>query len=111
MVKLQVPHSKMKLFSESISKVGTRIGLYGGIIYGIEEIEDSTLVDSLVSESGYEIGYSYDMICRNEVVKLERYSLVASLGTYVMCRIRSYNGSSDRNINGNLDSSALGESL
>ena len=51
------------------------------------------------------------MLCRNEVVKLERYSLVESLGTYVMCRIRSYNGSSDRNINGNLDSSALRESL
>ena len=51
------------------------------------------------------------MLCRNEVVKLERYSLVESLGTYVMGRIRSHNGSSDRNINGKIDSSALGESL
>ena len=111
MVKSQVPHSKMKLFSGPRSESGTRIGSYYGIIDGIEEIEDSTLVDSLVSESGSEIGYSYDMLCRNEVVKLERYSLVESLGTYVMGMIRLYNGSSDRNINGNLYSSALGESL
>ena len=51
------------------------------------------------------------MLCRNEVVKLERYSLVESLVTYVKGGILSYNGSSDRNINGNLDSSELGESL
>ena len=51
------------------------------------------------------------MLCRNEVVKLERYSLVESLVTYVKGGIISYNGSSDRNINGILDSSELGESL
>ena len=51
------------------------------------------------------------MLCRNEVVKLERYSLVESLVTYLKGGTISYNGSSDRNINGNLDSSALGESL
>ena len=51
------------------------------------------------------------MPCRNEVVKLERYSLVESLVTYVKGRIRSQNGSSDRNIIGNLVSSELAESL
>ena len=67
---------KWSYYSGPISEGGTRIGSYCGIIYGIEEIEYSTLVDFLVSESGYEIGYSYDMLCINEVVKLERYSLV-----------------------------------
>ena len=44
MMKLQVRNSKMRLFSESISDGGTTIGSCG-IIYGIEEIEESTLVE------------------------------------------------------------------
>ena len=45
--------------------------IYGNLEYGSEELEESSLLYSLGSECGSEIGLSYDNFEVNEDVKVE----------------------------------------
>ena len=55
--------------------------MYGGIVYGSEELEESEIGDSLGSDSGYDIGSSDDILYGNEDDKLEGSSLGGSTGS------------------------------
>ena len=57
------------------------ICVYGGIVYGSEELEESEIGDSLGSDSGYDIGSSDDILYGNEDDKLEGSSLGGSTGS------------------------------
>ena len=67
------------VFSGSISEGGMYILLSGGIVDGSEELGESSLVDSLVTEGASEMVSSYDMSFGNEYVIFEFRSLVESL--------------------------------